>query len=48
MKLIDLLEFLRQAFHEELARKTGWGREEVKAAFERAASKALAQHSTVE
>jgi hypothetical protein len=48
MKLIDLLESLRQALHEELARKTGWGREEVKGAFERAVSKALAQHTTVE
>lgn len=48
MKLINFLAALRQAFHQELSVKTGWGREELKAAFERAISSALAQGTTLE
>ena len=48
MKLVDFLKSLREAFHQELSAKTGWGREELKAAFERAVSNALAQHTIVE
>ena len=48
MKSIDFLKALREAFHHELSAKTGWGREEVKAAFERAISNALAQNTTIE
>lgn len=48
MKLIDFLKALRESFHHELSAKTGWGREELKAAFERAVSNALAQHTTIE
>ena len=48
MKMTDFLKVLRQCFHQELAAKTGWGREELKAAFERAISNALAQRTTIE
>lgn len=48
MKMTDFLNVLRQCFHQELAAKTGWGREELKAAFERAISNALAQRTTIE
>jgi len=47
MKMTDFLNALRECFHQELAAKTGWGREELKAAFERAISNALAQRITV-
>ena len=48
MKMTDFLNTLRECFHQELAAKTGWGREELKAAFERAISNALAQKTTIE
>ena len=47
MKMTDFLNALRECFHQELAAKTGWGREELKAAFERAISNSLAQRITV-
>ena len=47
MKMIDFLNALRECFHQELAVKTGWAREEVKAAFERAIANALAQTTTI-
>ena len=47
MKMIDFLNALRECFHQELAAKTGWGRAEVKAAFERAIANALAQKTTI-
>ena len=47
MKMIHFLNALRECFHQELAVKTGWGREEVKAAFERAVSNALAHNTTI-
>ncbi len=48
MKMTNFLDALRQCFHQELAVKTSWGREELKAAFERAVSNALAQKITIE
>ncbi len=48
MTLSDFLNLLREKFHTELSAKTGWGREELKLAFERAISNALAQNITVE
>jgi len=48
MKMTDFLNALRECFHQELATKTGWGREELKAAFERAISNALAQKASIE
>lgn len=45
MNLSTFLEYLRQAFHKELSAKTGWGREELKMAFERAVSDTLARHT---
>ena len=48
MKSIDFLKALREAFHHELSAKTGWGREEVKAAFERAILNAFAQNTSIE
>jgi hypothetical protein len=36
MNLANFIESLRQEFHQELSAKTGWGREELKMAFERA------------
>ena len=48
MKMTDFLNTLRECFHQELAAKTGWGREELKAVFERAISNALAQKTTIE
>jgi len=45
MNLLNFLEDLRQAFHKELSAKTGWGREELKMAFERAVSNTLARHT---
>jgi hypothetical protein len=48
MKMIDLLNILRECFHQELSDKTSWGREELKAAFERAVANALAQKTTIE
>ena len=48
MKMADFLNVLRECFHQELAAKTGWGREELKVAFERAVSNALAQKTTME
>jgi hypothetical protein len=32
----DLIKFIREEFYAELETKTGWGREELKLAFERA------------
>jgi len=43
MKIKEFVESLRQEFHQELAAKTGWGREQLKLAFERAVSNALAK-----
>jgi hypothetical protein len=48
MKLSEFLNLLREKFYAELSAKTGWGREELKLAFERAISSALAQNTTVE
>ena len=48
MKMANFLNALRDCFHQELAAKTGWGREELKAVFERAISNALAQKTTIE
>lgn len=48
MKLSEFLNVLREKFYAELSTKTGWGREELKLAFERAISNALAQNSTVQ
>ena len=48
MTMTDFLNTLRECFHQELAAKTGWGREELKAVFERAISNALAQKTTIE
>jgi hypothetical protein len=45
MNLSTFLEDLRQAFHNELSAKTGWGREELKVAFECAISNTLARHT---
>ncbi len=43
MTLNVFITSLRQAFHQELTAKTGWGREELKLAFERAISSTLAK-----
>lgn len=48
MKLKDFLDSLRQQFDNELSTKTGWGRVEVKQAFERAVSNALATNTKLE
>ncbi len=48
MKLSNFLKALREKFYAELSAKTGWGREELKIAFERAISDALAQSTTVD
>ena len=48
MSLAKFIESLRQEFHEQLSAKTGWGREELKMAFERAISNTLAKNTTVE
>ena len=48
MKFKDFLDSLRREFENELAAKTGWGRTEVKQAFERALSSALAQNTRIE
>jgi len=48
MKLSVFLKALRERFYAELSAKTGWGREELKIAFERAVSDALAGNTTVE
>jgi len=48
MKMTDFLNTLRECFHQELAAKTGWGREELKAAFERAISNAVAPRTNIE
>ena len=48
MKMTDFVHVLRECFHQELAAKTGWGREELRVAFERAISNALAQKTTIE
>lgn len=48
MKLKDFLDSLRQEFDNEPAAKTGWGRVEVKQAFERAVSNALANNTKLE
>jgi len=47
MKLSEFIESLRHAFHQELSAKTGWGREELKLAFERAVSSVLTNGTTV-
>jgi hypothetical protein len=36
MKLSEFIDSLREAFHQELSAKTGWSRQELKLAFERA------------
>lgn len=43
LNLNQFIHSLRQAFHQELSAKTGWGREELKMAFERAVSTTLAE-----
>jgi hypothetical protein len=48
VKLSVFVESLRQEFHKELSAKTGWGREELKVAFERAISNALANNVNVD
>jgi len=48
MKMKDFLDSLRQEFDNELSAKTGWGRVEVKQAFERAVSNALAKNTKLE
>jgi len=48
MKLSEFIQSLREAFHQELSAKTGWGREELKLAFERAVSNTLANTTTVQ
>jgi hypothetical protein len=48
MRLTDFLSSLREAFQQELSSKTGWGREELKLAFERAIAKTLAKNTTLE
>jgi hypothetical protein len=48
VSLAQFIESLRQAFHRELSAKTGWGREELKMAFERAVSNTLAKNATVD
>lgn len=48
MKLKDFLDTLRQEFDSELSAKTGWGRVEVKQAFERAVSNALVKNARLE
>ncbi len=48
MKLADFLQTLRERFEHELSAKTGWGRTEVKQAFERAISDSLAKHAKLE
>ncbi len=48
MKMTDFLNALRECFHQELAVKTGWGRDELKAVFERAISNALTKKTTIE
>jgi hypothetical protein len=48
MKLTDFLRALREKFYAELSAKTGWGREQLKVAFERAISNALAHNTTLE
>lgn len=47
MKLADFLRALREKFYAELSAKTGWGREELKVAFERAISNVLAHNTTL-
>ena len=48
MKMKDFLDSLRQEFDNELSAKTGWGRVELKQAFERAVSNALAKDTKLE
>lgn len=48
MKLSDFLQTPRERFDHELSAKTGWGRTEVKQAFERALSDSLAAHARLE
>jgi hypothetical protein len=48
MRLKDFLDSLRQELDNELSAKTGWGRVEVKQAFERAVSNALAKNTKLE
>jgi len=48
LKLSEFLKALGERFYGELSAKTGWGREELKVAFERAVSDALAQNTTIE
>ena len=48
MKRSEFLKALRERFYGELSAKAGWGREELKVAFERAVSDALAQNTSIE
>jgi hypothetical protein len=48
MKLKDFIDTLRQEFDNELSAKTGWGRVELKQAFERAVSNTLAKNTKLE
>lgn len=41
-----LIEDIRSEFHKQLETKTGWGRNEVKTAFERAVTTALAKNAS--
>ncbi len=47
MKLSDFLDSLREAFHQGLSAKTGWGREELKLVFERAIATALSKTTLI-
>jgi len=47
-KLSEFLKALCERFYGELSAKTGWGREKLKVAFERAISDTLAQNTTIE
>lgn len=46
MSVAQFVESLRREFHQELNAKTGWGREELKLAFERAISNTLAKNTS--
>lgn len=41
-----LIQDIRREFHKQLEAKTGWGRNEVKAVFERAVTNALARNAS--
>lgn len=43
--IVKLIDDIRSEFHKQLETKTGWGRNEIKAAFERAVTNALAKNA---